>query len=102
MQPSRSAQSERVFGSNDDHQRLIRGSPTWQFIFASYKRSFDPRAADNTRIFEMRHHMHPSALDRQLQVAVAASGLRKKVSCHRFCHSFATSLLEGGYDIRRV
>lgn len=49
-----------------------------------------------------RHHLHDSAIRKALQPAVVASGIRKKVNCHTFRHSFATHLLQSGYDIRTV
>ncbi len=71
----------------------------WKFIFPSYKRSVDPREANSK---ERRHHAHPSGLEKQLRKAVSLSQVRKKVTCHTFRHSFATQLLESGYDIRTV
>lgn len=69
----------------------------WKYIFAAPKRGVDPRSG-----LERRHHLHPSVLEKQLRQAVRASGVLKKVSCHTFRHTFATQLLESGYDIRTV
>lgn len=69
----------------------------WKFIFAANQRSIDPRSGE-----ERRHHAHPSGLERHLKKAVAEARIRKKVSTHTFRHTFATQLLEGGYDIRTV
>lgn len=49
-----------------------------------------------------RHHLHESVISRALREAVLAVGLSKRVTTHTFRHSFATHLLESGYDIRTV
>lgn len=72
-------------------------SLNWKFIFPSGKRAIDPRDKQ-----EKRHHLHPSALEKHLRAAVEKSRVRKKVTCHTFRHTFATQLLESGYDIRTV
>lgn len=69
----------------------------WQFLFPASRRWLDPLS--NT---ERRHHCDESVLQRAVKTAVLRSGITKNGSCHTFRHSFATRLLEQGYDIRTV
>ncbi|MCD9460039.1 integron integrase [Marinibactrum halimedae] len=69
----------------------------WRFIFSSHQRSLDPRSGK-----EMRHHINASTLERALRSAVKTARIQQKVTCHTFRHTFATQLLENGYDIRTV
>ncbi|GAB3754209.1 integron integrase [Lysobacter olei] len=69
----------------------------WQYLFPSARRSMDPQSGQ-----ERRHHVDPESLARVLRRARMRSGLAKPVTAHTFRHSFATHLLERGYDIRTV
>jgi integron integrase len=69
----------------------------WQYVFPSGKLSVDPRGG-TTR----RHHLHENSLQKAVKQAAMAAHLAKPVNCHALRHSFATHLLESGYDIRTV
>lgn len=90
----------------------------WQYLFPAPKLSRDPRPpSTGGRIPEdlpsparesggegklRRHHLAPSSLQRAIKAAVLRSGIPKHVTAHTFRHSFATHLLQAGYDIRTV
>lgn len=72
-------------------------SPGWQYLFPSTRIAPDPRSG----IFR-RHHIHHTALRKHIKAAVAKTDIHKPVKTHTFRHSFATRLLQKGYDIRTI
>ena len=69
----------------------------WQYIFPATKRFKNPITGE-----QGRHHIHETAIQKSVKKAIRNAGIVKHAACHTLRHSFATHLLEDGYDIRTV
>jgi integron integrase len=69
----------------------------WYWVFPAARLHRDTRSEA-----VYRHHLHPTGVQRAVALAARATDIKKRVTCHTFRHSFATHLLEAGYDIRTI
>ncbi|GMR16480.1 MAG: integron integrase IntIA [Gammaproteobacteria bacterium] len=94
---------EQGYGSVFMPEALLRKYPSfasdikWQYVFPATVISKDPRSG-----VMRRHHLHETVLQKYVKRHADKTGITKRVTCHVLRHSFATHLLENGYDIRTV
>lgn len=94
---------EQGYGSVFMPEALLRKYPSfekdtkWQYVFPATVISKDPRSG-----VMRRHHLHETVLQKYVKRMADKADIAKRVTCHVFRHSFATHLLENGYDIRTV